>query len=286
MPHHASPSRGLSYSLRLLFFTSLELSYLTLGAVCLKSPIALPTSWDNHQSLVRGGLTIITVLWQTLAILPLTNILSEAFSSEWSHVYAITGHLQPGRTDRVSVASAGELERLRHALLSEYASWAFRSGVMASLLALALSNLAPGSLTTSTLSLPVKASFAIGNFTLDGPFNFPAPDNSDSHPNEFASTRAASITRLEQLESSHFQYTMDPPNCVVGWPNTTFLQNSSQLTYSSDSACWSHSCRWEVPGQVVGGAFFATEWNTTVPSVIKWSLFELSSQGVNAQSGT
>lgn len=257
------------YIWRLGVFTTLELA---LATICLVSPVILPTSFKEHQAQVKGGLTIVAVVWQTPAILPIVSIISNIFSSEWSLLYQASGRLQPGRTDRVSTMTSGLWDQVKHALFSKSANIAFRAGVIASLIAIPLHDVAPGVVAVSTSNTSLQTSISIGYLhavTTSGSLKVLNTDPVD---------RATAIVRLEQMEFSVFEYSMYPNNCVVGWPNTSYLQGSATLEYPSDGACWSHQCRWEAPtlGRGWSGTVALTAWNTTTDDGIseqEWRVY-------------
>lgn len=230
-----SRAAGISYGLRLATFLLLELGYVALTTFCLYSTVILPSSFNEHQTEVKAVTTIITIIWQTVALFPILSILSNTFSSEWNYLYGKSGLLQPGKTDRVWTLTSGLWEQLKHALFAKTASMAFRVCFMASSTALLLHNVAPGAITVNSTSINERTSISIGKFR-------PGPLASF-----WQADRATSIVRLEQVESSPFPYDMDPASCIVGWPSSSYLENKDTLSYTSDSMCWSHECTWDQP---------------------------------------
>lgn len=170
--------------------------------------------------------------------------------------------------DRVSTMASGLWDQAKHALFSKSASGSFRSCFIASIIALLLHNLAPGTLTISTPFIFVPTTLSIGMFAADSNY---LPESTNPYPRD----RATAIVRLEQAEDSGFAYSMSPGNCVIGWPNSAYLQNGSTLRYASDSACGSHQCVWDIPKLAQDGnadlAF--SVWNTTtVQPQMQWEV--------------
>lgn len=231
----ATSADVVHYAWRVSVFVVLELGYIALAVTCLMMQVVLPSSFEARQTQVKGAATIVTTIWQTLAILPILNILANIFSSEWHRLYHKTGRLEPGSTDRVSTMTSGIWDQLKHATYSRSASVAFRAGLAASFMAIILHDLAPGAFAISAINIPVPTSTPIGSLSVD-------QSNSD-----YASTLMDATLQIEQLQSSVLGYTMQPKNCIVGWPDISYQENGTTLSYLSDSACWSHQCGWYEP---------------------------------------
>src|SRR5262245_40958240 len=71
----------------LAIFLTVELLYFVLAAICLTvGGLTIPrVAYDHHfEGSLKGGFTILFILWQTLAILPVSRVIDYTFSTEWS----------------------------------------------------------------------------------------------------------------------------------------------------------------------------------------------------------
>jgi hypothetical protein len=244
-----------SFTWRFALFFLLEAAYLILVTVCLFHTVVLPASWEPHQTQVRGAFTVITIWWQTIALWPLSEILSNAYSSEWHQLHSKSGRLEPGETDVVSTLSSGVPDRARYALTSSSASNAFRTCFIVSGVVLLLHHVAPGAMTISIVRVPTEGLIEIGNFTS------PLGEGTNEQMNS-----AMTIARLENIEDGHFEYSMYPPYTIVGWPaDIGYLNNQTTIHYQSDAAYWSHSCSWDAstPTQWESEGVAQSVWVTT-----------------------
>jgi hypothetical protein len=242
--------------LRLAVFLIFELSYIALAIVCLVKPIILPSSLTPSES--KGGLTVLFILWQTVAIFPIRDVVVHAFSGEWSIQLSRTGKLVPGTTDRVSTLTAGILDQVVHSFTGT-ASWSFRMAFAASLALMLLSGLAPGTFSPANIFADVPIQLPIGNFTLTDIDPSGALDGIAVFPME----RAALVTRLEQIEKSPFGYDVTTGNWIVGWPPVGLYANVN-LEYPSDGVHFQHSCHWEAPVVNVSRGTWTTSQRTWV----------------------
>jgi hypothetical protein len=263
---HTHPNRAISRRsrlTRLAIFLTLEISFITLAIVCLRHPIILP-DW------VKGGLTVVFILWQTLAIFPVRDVILHVFSSEWSIQLSRTGSFVPGTTDRVSTLTAGYLDRVLYTLTGS-ASWSFRIAFFASLAFLALAGLAPGTFIPGTVFVDMPLTLKIGNLTL----STIDPSGSLSGVITLPMQRAALVTRLETIERSQFGYNMDK-NWIMAWPEQSF-SSPDKVEYPSDGVHFQHSCHWEPPAVDLINEIFTT-------SQTKWALwvYELPTTNPNA----
>jgi hypothetical protein len=125
---------------RVLIFFALEMAYVVLAGIACFQPIALSNISLTHDTEAKGVATILTIAWQTVALLPIKDMISAIFSSEWSYIFYITRELEPGKTDRVSIQTAGIPDRLKH-FFSCNASVTFRLAFLASLSSIALASI-------------------------------------------------------------------------------------------------------------------------------------------------
>jgi hypothetical protein len=190
-----------------------------------------------YETDIKSALTILAIAWQTLALFPVLGASVNLFSSEWSFLHRKTASLVPGETDKVSTMNAGLLDQIRHAFLAKNASSAFRTAFVTLLAAMALHNVAPASLSISSISIGVSSTISIGNIT--GSWNHWSLDNGE--PDEaFLNT----VVQLEQLFATPYASNFEPKNCSVGFPSVGALIDDTTLSYSTEAVCWRRKCRW------------------------------------------
>lgn len=225
----------LSFYLRIFIFFLIEVGYIALAAACLAKPIVLNLPLRFNDSEVKGGFTVVFVVWQSAAIIAGGYILADAFSREWSVQLA---KLEPGTTDRVSTVTSGFLDRTIH-LFHRRASGTFKLAFLASLSFMALTQLAPGTISAATtlVDLPVQAQIGnlVSEITTDGVQQFLTTGN-----------RANLIVRLEQIEHSPFGLKLQP-NWLVATPAVDLGTLNGTLEYDSDVVGFHHDCHWEAP---------------------------------------
>lgn len=229
---------------QIAWFLSFEGGFMALATFCLaKHKLLLPASLLLHQSEVKSAFTILTIVWQTVALFPVLGVIVQIFSSEWSYLQRRTRALVPGKTDRVSVITSGLQDQIRHAFFTRRASRAFRAAVAASLAALALHNFAPGALSISLVSVGANVPLPVGD-VVDAEqlvWNCSScPENVGVETGDLLS----SVLEMEQLFSVTYGYQMNPLNCSAGLPSYDFRQNEARMTYTTEYACWHHQCRW------------------------------------------
>lgn len=273
---------------RFIVFVVLEAAYLGLSGRCVHRPIVLANHFnDNSENskTAKGGFTILFIIWQTLALFPVLGIIGSIFSSEWSFIQRHTHKLEPGKTDRVSVMGSGLLNQVLY-FFFERPSTAFRLAFAASILALALHDFAPGAISVALTPVTSSSTLQIGHFTINGMWSEQDPISSALD----ASNRASAIIRLEQVEGSPFGYSMNPSNCVVGWPKSLTVSEGGKATYQSDSACWNYDCNWEAPvndNDNLGNSFGIewTNWNTSTVGNVEWEVY-MTAISQSSASGT
>jgi len=225
---------------RVLVFLALEMAYMSLVIIACFQPIVIQNVPIARLTEVKGVTTVLTIAWQTLALLPITDIVMEIFSSEWSHIFRCTHELDPGKTDVVSIQTAGILDRLKH-FYSSNASLAFRLAFPVSLLSVALTGIAPGALTVETRFFPTVAHMRVGNIDISrmGSYSNTIPQ------------RAAMLTQVEQVEHQQYSMNTSEAGVIVGWPELSPLTESvGDLTYPSDMVQFDYHCYWKAPSLV------------------------------------
>jgi len=222
----------VNFRLRLFLFCLIEACFIALASLCLARP--LPLMLGLSESKIKGGFTVISIIWHSLAVLAGGYITIDAFSREWS---VQSDHIVPGTTDTVSTINSGLIDRTSHCL-SKHASITFRLAFLASLAMMALAQLAPGTISVSTIiiSFPTTVQVArqvsqinIGNFAQ---FFASAP-------------RASLIVRQEKIELAQFGLKL-PANTLMSLPPSS-NESHATLEYNTDIVEFRHNCRWEAP---------------------------------------
>jgi hypothetical protein len=231
------PRRG--WISRVLVFLALQIGYLGLLAIACLRPIVLPGVSIAHLTEAKGVTTIFAIAWQTLAIIPIRDIISTIFSSEWSHSFWLTRELTPGKTDRVSIQTAGILDRAKHFCTSN-ASLAFRLALPASLLAHALVGIAPGALTVNTVFIPTAVRTEVGSIDITKMNDNASPLTGIQGP--------TILVQMEQIDHGQYGFSTSEPGAFVGWPQqSTLTAAAGNLTYPSDIVRFNYECRWTAP---------------------------------------
>ena len=190
-----------------------------------------------NDSEVKGGFTVVFIVWHSLAVLAGGHILADAFSREWSVQLA---NIVPGTTDRVSTVTSGVLDRIFH-IRTKHASGTFKLAFLASLAFMALTQLAPGTISAATTIISVPTTFPVAR-------QVSQIDNSNFQ--QFLTTieRANLIVRLEKIELTPFGFKL-PANTLISLlpPRDKFNET---LEYNTDIVEFHHNCRWEAPSIV------------------------------------
>jgi len=219
----------VNFRIRLFLFCFIEASFIVLASVCLAKPLLL--TFKLSESKIKGGFTVIFIIWHSLAVLAGGNITTNAFGREWS---VQSEHIIPRTADGVSTIDSGLLDRTSHCL-SKHASSTFRFAFLASLALMALGQLAPGTISVSTTIIPVPTTVQV------------ARQVSQLFPGDrqllTTSTRANLITRLEKTEFTPFGFKL-PANTLISLPPTPSKFNET-LEYDTDIVEFRHKCRWE-----------------------------------------
>ncbi|KXN91447.1 hypothetical protein AN958_00709 [Leucoagaricus sp. SymC.cos] len=225
-------TRVTSY-LRLFLFFFIEAGFIILAAVCLAKPVPLNLPLRFSDSEVKGGFTVVFIVWHSLAIMTGGQLLADAFSREWSVQLA---NIVPGTTDRVSTVTSGFLDRIFY-LFTKRASAAFKLAFLASLSFMALTQLAPGTISAATTLVDIPIMVNVGTLV---------SQITDLSTFLTSQTRAALIVRLEMIERSPFGLKL-PPNTLVTLPSAGLGEFDGTMEYDSDVVEFHHSCHWEAP---------------------------------------
>jgi len=145
----------VDFRIRLFLFFLMEASFIALASVCLARP--LPLTLGFSESKIKGGFTVIFIIWHSLAVFAGGNITIDAFSREWS---VQSEQIIPGTTDKVSTINSGWMDRTSHSI-SKHASGTFRLAFLASLSLMVLGQLAPGTISVSTITISVPTTVRV-----------------------------------------------------------------------------------------------------------------------------
>ncbi len=252
----------VNYLKRISLFVLLELGFIIIAAVSLAKPIVLgfPSSLDEG----KGAFTVLFIIWQTIAILPLQHIVLYTFSHEWflRWTQAQTPLRHAEQIDQVSTLTSGASTRVRYLARGE-SSNGFKLAFALALALLGLVKLGPGAVGVATVRRNRQVPVIMGKLTL-----------TSQTPEQLKSPvlqRAQSIVNLEQSGDSLYRADMQP-NYVAGWALEDHRDHGVELTYPSDIVKFNYACRWEAPG------LSETE-GTLSGGGIGWTLGQQSNQG-------
>jgi len=222
----------VNFRIRLFLFCLIEAGFIILASVCLARP--LPLAFGLNDSRIKGGFTVIFIVWHSLAVLAGGKITINAFSREWS---VQLERIVPETTDGVSTIDSGWLDRISHCL-SKHASSTFRVAFLASLALMALAPLAPGTINVSTTTISVPTTVSVAR---------QVSQINESNAQQFLtfSTRANLIIVLERTELTSFGFRL-PANTLISLPPPSHKSNGA-LEYNTDIVEFRHNCRWEAP---------------------------------------
>ena len=219
--------------IRFFLFCLIEAGFIILASVCLARP--LPLTFELSDSKIKGGFTIIFIVWHSLAVFAGGNITTDAFSREWS---VRSEHLVPGTTDKVSTINSGVLDRTSHSL-TKHASSTFRLAFLASLVLMALAHLAPGTISITAIAVPTAVQVARQVSQID---------NDNIQQFLISAIRANLIIRVERIEFAPYGLKL-PANTLMSLPPSSNESNGT-LEYNTDIVEFHHNCRWEAPSIV------------------------------------
>ncbi|KAF9442406.1 hypothetical protein P691DRAFT_789488 [Macrolepiota fuliginosa MF-IS2] len=206
-------------------FGFLEGAFLTLSSIVLARPIILNLPENISLSEAKGGFTMMTIIWHTLAIAAAKDILLFVFSAEWMAQYEHTGLLESRKTDRVSKLTTGVFGKTQH-FLSRGATARYRLAVVLVGLFMSLGSVGPGAVIVNTIPVDFPIDINIANVTF--PFNFNTTNNT-----WIIFTRANSILRLELFDNVTFGFESSD-NLMIPWPSKQYNTNSGRVVYQSD----------------------------------------------------
>ena len=251
-PQFFSEKTPVNFRLRLFLFCLIETVFIILAAVCLIKPLPLNIALKFDDARVKGGFTVVFIVWHSLAVFVGGCIPTDAFSREWSVQLA---NIVPGTTDRVSTVTSGMLDRILH-IFTTHASGTFKLAFLASLTLVALTQLAPGTISAATTNVRVPTTVNVAR-------QVSQITNGNVGQILTSSSRADLIVRLEKIELTPFGFKL-PPHTLMSLPPHLDESNRT-LEYNTDIVKFHHDCRWEAPS-IFGLSISAAGeiWSTTL----------------------
>ncbi|KAF8994741.1 hypothetical protein BDQ17DRAFT_1366508, partial [Cyathus striatus] len=257
----SSPSNWI-FPASWLFFAVLESQYLLFAAFA-SGGLPLHVSQD-HQLELKGFFVIITILWQRVATFPMRGLVARIFSAEWHYQFDRSGNILHRETDKVSTLNSNIMDYTTH-FFSRKASGTFRVAVVLSLVLHLLTGIAPAAIGVAVTSVEADTYLGIANLTIGS--NETDPYYSNIIP--LVTSRAAAITRFEQLDRESFKYTAQK-NYVIPTPNIVQTSGSEDtsilqfITYQTDIAQFNFSCNWTLPEKYTNGSVLIVGMNWTM----------------------
>jgi len=213
----------VNFCIHFFLFYFIETGFIVLASVCLARPLPLKLRFSDSK--IKGGFTVIFIVWHSLAVFAGGYITINAFSREWS---VQSEKIIPGTTDRVSTINSRLIDRTSHSV-SKHASSTFRLAFLASLSLMALAQLAPGTISTT----------AIASLT-----TVQVTRNSGNNLLAASSTRATLIIKQGKFGLAQFRLKL-PANTLMSLPPSNGSYRT--LEYDTDIIKFHHNCRWEAP---------------------------------------
>ncbi len=243
-------------------FVIIEAAFLGLVLFCSGTPVIIALPLPSAE--VKGGFTMLFILWQTVAIFLLSEATALAFSSEWSLQHTRTGRLIPGITDRVSRLTSGTDDNIRY-FLAGRPSTTFRAAFLVSLVFTALNSFAPGTLSISSVKTKVETPLEVADLRSLGTSHI----GDDDSGFDFLLDRAFVLTTVEHHEGSIIKYNLEP-NWIMAWPDERSISSSVMggLEYPTDVIHFNNSCSWEVPTMELQDGL--TTWTLNNQSWVLW----------------
>lgn len=185
---------------RLIIFLMLEAIWLGFGLVVYCRPILIP-SGDiglgrismSSTSIFAAALGSLGILWQSLALLTVADLVQEIYSGEWHEMVKRQAEDQQRSIrdmDTVSTLVSGRILQARHAFRSGDSTLRYKFAFIISLLLIALSALAPNAIDISSISS--EKTLMIGAINVD---------ITSSLPTSLNMTYGQLLSRVAQVES-------------------------------------------------------------------------------------
>jgi hypothetical protein len=271
-PSKSSPrtTHRHSFLIRVVIFVLLELCYVTLVSVALRRPIILDLSFKITE--VKSVLTAIAILWHSLAVFAVKDILLSIFSAEWIEQYDGSRSLTLQELDGVSRLTTGFIDQFKHCV-SKRATHPFRLGFLSSLLLILLTGFGPSAIGVDLASYEHSHTVQVANLTIG------TPESSGGGTSltiaMLVMPRVNAIVQLEVIENStSLGFSATQPNMLIPWPSSNPIPKNKSIRYQSDVIRYNFSCSWEVPSPTETASAWmvgSDEWQTYLP--LQWHFF-------------
>ncbi len=228
-------AKKLGFVWRMISFVVLEFGLLVLAGYCLvnPAPVHLPSFILAPQA--RSVTTTVVVIWRTLAVFPVKDIISSVFSAECAAQYHRTGRLEPDSSDRVSRATSGMVDQVIH-FWTRQPTLEYRLAFFLVLLVTVIGPLGPGIVTLSDSPTTCSQDFWVANMSMDNGFA--------SFDQRRISGRAKIVAELELLEGRVYGYDTITDGVLSPWPEPGFERSQNVTMYDSDVVVYNYSCHW------------------------------------------
>lgn len=263
-----------SFALRTLIFALLETGFIVLAAFATAKPIPLHLTSDITIAEAKGAITIITIIWHSLAVYLVKDVTLYVFSAEWMEQFRRSGRMISGETDIVSRLMSGLVNQTRH-FVSLKASFPYCLAFLASLLFMALNGLGPSTITVNAISIRYPLSIQIANLTMTT-----SPTWSFGPSIQLLANRANFIIRLENFEKVDYGF-QGEDSVLIPWPTSDLLKANGTITYQSDVIKYDFTCSWKQPTMALK---LMNQWNV---DGMRWAVHDdpLAETNPNAPSG-
>lgn len=194
------------------------------------------------KSLAQSFFSWLVIIWNTLAISALNDIVLYIFSAE-CFSQNDNAELVTGLADRVSILTSGLTDQIVH-FFSGTATWRYKISLMMLLLLISSKGFVPGTISLDMAPVNVTLSLGIANVTY-------RPNLTDGGIAlaEMGMARAKTFMTLEQLKRKIYGYSSE--NVLIPWPNLTYHMaagaDDSQFWYTSDVMSYDFNCNWTTP---------------------------------------
>lgn len=259
-----------SFLIRLIIFLLLEFGFIALASAALWKPIILHLSFTVTE--VKGAFTAITILWHTIAIYIVKDILLNVFSAEWMEQHRLSPNLPLQELDSVSRLTTGFFDQTGH-FASKRATRPFRLGFISSFLLILLNGLGPSAISTDFAPYDYPHNIQVAKLSMTSLSSF-------GDINALAPYRANFITQLEVIEKNFTSYGFHTkqPNILIPWPSLDSLSESTTIRYLSDVIRYNFSCSWKNLSKSPHYGFWMVEgyeWGMYYPRFFSSSHFGL-----------
>ncbi len=219
----------------MIVFVILEFGFLVLAGYCLINPVPVRLPAFVLAPQAKSVTITVVVIWRTLAVFPIKDIISSVFSAEFAAQYNRKGSLEPKSSDRVSRATSGLLDQVIH-FWTRQPTLEYRLAFVLVLLVTVIGPLGPGIVTLSDSPKTRSQDFWVANMSMDNGFT--------TDDQRRISERAKIVAELELLEGRVYGYDTITEGVLIPWPEPGFERSQNITTYESDVVVYNYSCHW------------------------------------------